>query len=340
MRKLILFVLLVSTILFILNGVFIADICSSEEIPIRVAVEFMDHAAAAYISQAQGWFEEEGLNINYYENYVTGMALAAALGRGDIQAAYLCLIPAINAYANARVAIKIVAGTHKYGYGLVVNTNKIKDIYGLQREGIRIGCVREGGAVDVLLHKAIIEYGLDKEKVLNNVQRMDPAKQLLAIQMDRLDAAFLPEQWATMAEDSKYQMMLMSQDIWPEMQGSVLVVKSELIEKYPELVRKLVKVTEKSTDWIIQNPESAAEVVAHQLSLVGENILPVQVKDADTDKIEFNADVLLKSMSRIDYGTDIDSVTVQDNIDFLVELGYIKNTFDANEILDLRFLSR
>ena len=127
-------------------------------------MEFMDHAAAAYIGQAQGWFAEEGLNINSYESYVTGMALAAALGRGDIQAAYLCLIPAINAYANAKVAIKIVAGTHKYGYGLVVNTNKIQDIYGLQKEGIRIGCVREGGAVDVLLHKAIIEYGLDKEK--------------------------------------------------------------------------------------------------------------------------------------------------------------------------------
>ena len=337
MKKL---VLLMLATIFILNRVFITGVCSSEEVSIGVAVEFMDHAAAAYISQAQGWFAEEGLNINSYESYVTGMALAAALGRGDIQAAYLCLIPAINAYANARVAIKIVAGTHKYGYGLVVNSNKIKDIYGLQREGIRIGCVREGGAVDVLLHKAIIEYGLDKEKILNNVQRMDPAKQLLAIQMDRLDAAFLPEQWATMAEGNKYHMLLMSQDIWPEMQGSVLVVKTELIKKNPELVRKLVKVTEKSTDWIIQNPESAAGVVAHQLSLVGESILPVQVKDADTDKIEFNTDVLLKSMSRIDYCTDIDSATVQDNIDFLVELGYIKNTFGANEILDLGFLSK
>ncbi len=337
MRKL---VLLPLAVIFILNGAPVTGVCNSEEKSIGVAMEFMDHAAAAYISQAQGWFVKEGLNIDSYESYVTGMALAAALGRGDIQVAYICLVPTINAYANAKVPIKIVTGTHKYGYGLVVDSNKIKCIQDLEKEGIRIGCVTEGGAVDVLLYKAINKYNLDREKVLDNIQRMNPPKQLLALQMGRLDAAFLPEQWATMAEGDRYHMLLMSQDIWPEMQGSVLVVKEELIEKYPELVEKLVKVTEKSTDWINQNPESAAEIVAHQLSLVGDYILPAQVKDIDPDKIEFNADVLFKSMNRIDYCTGIDSQTVQDNIDFLVELGYIKSAFDADEILDLRFLSK
>ncbi|MGB6607496.1 MAG: nitrate ABC transporter substrate-binding protein, partial [Atribacterota bacterium] len=47
--------------------------------PIGMAVEFMDHAASAYISQDKGWFEEEGLNLTSYESYVTGMALASAL---------------------------------------------------------------------------------------------------------------------------------------------------------------------------------------------------------------------------------------------------------------------
>lgn len=334
-------ILLISGMLLIFNCFCIPSDCSEKtDASIGLAVEFMDHAAAAYISQYQGWFEEEGLDIKSYESYVTGMALAAALGRGDIQVAYICLVPAINAYANAKVPIKIVTGTHKYGYGLVVDSNKIKCVQDLEKEGIRIGCVTEGGAVDVLLYKTINKYNLDRGKVLDNIQRMNPPKQFLALQMGRLDAAFLPEQWATMAEGNRYHMLLMSQDVWPEMQGSVVVVKEELIEKYPELVKKLVKVTEKSTDWINQNPESAAEIVAHQLSLVGEYILPAQVKDIDPDKIEFNADVLFKSMNRIDYCTGIDSQTVQDNIDFLVELGYIKSAFDADEILDLRFLSK
>lgn len=330
----ILFVLIILSCFFIVNSY-----AEKESVSIGIAVEFMDHAAAAYVSHYQGWFEEEGLNIASYESYVTGMALASALSRGDIQAAYICMVPAINAYANAKVPIKIVAGTHKYGYGLVVDSNKVKHIQDLEGEGVSIGCVREGGAVDVLLHKTVEKYNLSEDKILKNIQRMDPAKQLLAIQMGRLDAAFLPEQWAAMAENYNCNMMLMSQDIWPEMQGSVLVVKSELIDNNPEIVRKLVKVTRRATDWINQNPENAAEIVAQQLSLDGEFTLPTQIKDIDMSMIEFRNDTLFRSMNRLNYSMDIDLSIVQESINYLVKLGYIVNTFNADEILDLRFLN-
>ena len=187
-------------IVFIFLGIlfftFFGECFSEKEIPIGMAVEFMDHAACAYISQDKGWFEEEGINFTSYESYVTGMALASALARGDIQVAYICMVPAINVYANAKVPIKIVTGTHKYGYGLVVNPDKIKNIKDLEKSDIRLGCVREGGAVDVLLHRTIDKYNLDEEKILSRIQRMNPPKQVMAIKMGQLDAAFLPEQWA------------------------------------------------------------------------------------------------------------------------------------------------
>ena len=222
----------------------IGGCAEQEKAPIGMAVEFNAHSAGAYISQDKGWFGEEGLELAPYESYVTGMALAAALAQGDIEVAYICLVPAINAYANAGVPIKIVAGTHKYGYGLVVNPDKIKTVNDLEKPDIRLGCIREGGAVDVLMQKTIDKYNLDEDKVLANVQRMDPSKQVLAIKMGQLDAAFLPEQWATMAEEFGFSMLLTSQDIWPEMQGSVLVVKQELIDDQPEVVKKLVEVTQ------------------------------------------------------------------------------------------------
>jgi NitT/TauT family transport system substrate-binding protein len=104
-----------------------------EKASIGMAVEFTDHAAAAYVAQDKGWFDEEGLDLSAYESYVTGMALASALARGDTEVAYMCLVPAINAYANAGVPIKIVAGTHRYGYGLVVNPDRIRDIEDLEK---------------------------------------------------------------------------------------------------------------------------------------------------------------------------------------------------------------
>ncbi|MBL7125197.1 MAG: ABC transporter substrate-binding protein [Dehalococcoidales bacterium] len=312
--------------------------CSErEEAPIGMAVEFMDHAACAYISRDKGWFEEEGLKLTTYESYVTGMALAAALGRGDIEVAYICLVPAINAYANAGVPIKIVAGTHKYGYGLVVDPEKVKTVGDLEKPDIRLGCVREGGAVDVVLRKTIDKHNLDEDKVLDNIQRMNPPKQVLAIKMGQLDAAFLPEQWATMAEELGFKMLLMSQDVWPEMQGSVLVVKEDLISNHPEVVRKLVKVSQRATDWGNQHPDEAAEVMARQLQAAGGEIFPAEAAEVAA-KLEITPEVLLRSMTRLEYTTAIDPEVVQETVDYLVELGYIKSSFDAEDILDLRFL--
>jgi len=308
-----------------------------EEAPIGMAVEFMDHAACAYISQDKGWFEEEGLKLTTYESYVTGMALASALGRGDIEVAYICLVPAINAYANAGVPIKIIAGTHKYGYGLVVNPDKIKTIQDLEKPEIRIGCVREGGTVDVFLHKAIDKYHLDEGRILNNIQRMNPPKQALAIKMGQLDAAFLPEQWATMAEEFGFNMLFTSQDIWPEMQGSVLLVKEDLITNHPEIASKLVKVSQKATDWCNQYPDEAADVMSRQLQAVGDKIFPAEAAEVAT-QMEISPEVLLQSMNRLEYTTDIDPKVVQEMIDYIAWLGYIKSSFNAEDILDLRFL--
>jgi len=304
---------------------------------IGMAVEFMDHAACAYIAKDKGWFLEEGLRFSAYESYVTGMALASALARGDIQVAYICLVPAINTYANAGVPVKVIAGTHRYGYGLVVSPGKIRTVKDLEKSGIRIGCVREGGAVDTLLHKIIDRCSLDERRILNKVQRMNPPKQVLGIKMGQLDAAFLPEQWATMAEDLGFRMLLTSKDVWPDMQGSVLVVKEELINKAPGIVRRLVRVTQRATDWVNQHPDEAATIMARQFSVMGEKILPAKAADVAAN-LEITPEVLLRSMGRLEYTTSINPSTVQEMIDHIQHLGYIKKAFKAEDILDLRFL--
>jgi len=306
---------------------------------IGLAVEFTDHASCAYVAQDKGWFKKEGLNLSTYESYVTGMALAAALARGDIQAAYICLVPAINAYANAKVPIKIVAGTHKHGYGLVVNSEKIKEIANLEGPAIRIGCVREGGSVDTLMHKMIDICRLDESKILKNIRRMNPPKQVVAFRIGQLDAVFLPEQWATMAAelDPKSKMLLTSQDLWPRMQGSVLIVKEELIENHPELVKKLVKVTKKATEWINQNRDNASVVVARQLSGAKKKILSSRA-DKLSSGLEITPQIISRSMERMVFATDIDPRIVQDAIKYIGHLGYIKKGVKAETLLDLRFL--
>jgi len=334
MKKLTIVVLSLMLILPLISGCYQQSEASK---PIGMAVEFTDHAACAYIAQDKGYFKEAGLNLSAYESYVTGTALAAALARGDIQTAYICLVPAISAYANAGVPLKVVAGTHKYGYGLAVNPDKIKTIQDLAKPGIRIGCVQTGSAADVALQKMIDKYGLDRDIVLKNVQQMNPPKQLMAIQAGKLDATLMPEQWATMAEDCGFQMLLTAQDIWPEMQGSVLIVKEDLLNSSPETVQKLVEISQKTTAWAHDNPKEPAEIMARQLQSAGDQVFPTDV--AETAKqLTITSEIMLRSMDRLEYSVGIDPVMVQNTIDYMASLGYIKNSFKAENILDLRFL--
>jgi len=329
-------VLLVFTLILCIVFLFHGD--DERDGKIGMAVEFMDHAAAAYIAKDKGWYEQQGLDLLAYESYTTGMALATALAGEDIQVAYICLVPAINAYANAGVPIKIVAGTHKYGYALVVNPDVVSQVQDLANDGIRIGCVREGGAVDVLLNRTIEKYGLDRDGVLNKVRRMDPSKQLLAVKSRQLDAVFLPEQWATMAENLGFQMILTSRDVWPRMQGSVLAVKEELVLDDPEFVRKLVVVTRDATEWINEHPEKSAEIMAKQLSIIHDEVIPLKASRL-ASQLEITPATMMRSMNRLEYSTDFLFEDLQEVIDYMAYLGYIKKSFPAEEIVDQQFLN-
>ena len=303
--------------------------------PIRIAVEFTTHSACAHIANQKGWYKEEGLTVSSYENFITGMALAVALAKGDIDAAYICLIPAINAKANAKVPIKIVAGIHKYGYGFVINSDKVKTIHDLKKEGIRIGCTREGSPLDALLHKMIQKYDLDKKQILNKIRRMNPPKLLLALKTGQLDAAFICEQFPTMAEELGFKVFLTAEDLWPNMQGSVLVVREELIKEYPEIVKKLVKVTERATQFINSHSEEAAEIVAGGLQVAGKKIFPVKAIDVASKLVITPTPILKSLMVRLVNTIDINPKEIQKAIDACVELEYIKESFNAGDFIEL-----
>jgi len=306
--------------------------------PIGMAVEFTDHAACAHIAKNKGWFKDAGLNVTSFDNYLTGMALAAALARGDINVAYMCLIPAISAYANGKVPLKVVAGTHKYGYGLLVDPKKITTVTDLEKPGICIGCPREGSSLDALLHKMVDRYDLNKSSLLKKIRRMPPSKVFLGLKMGRLDAGFCCEQFPTMGEELGFKVLLSSQDLWPEMQGSVLIVKEELLNDYPEIVNKLVNVTARGIKYIHQHPYEAAKIAALELTVGGGEVFPIGM-GKDTSDLDIPPDVILRSLTtRMKFTTDVDPVQIQECIDYLAELGYIRR-FKAEKILDLRFLN-
>ena len=321
--------------------VFLGSVCSpvwAGQLPeITLAVEFVDHAACAHIAREKGWFEEEGLAIRSFDSYATGMALSAALCKGGIDAAYICLFPAINAYANGHVPLKVVCGTHLYGYSLVVNPNKVATVADLNKPDIRLGCTRDGSPPAVLLHKLIALHDLDKS-LPARTRRMPPPKLLLALKTGQLDAIMAPEQYPTMAEQYGFKELVRAGDLWPRLQGSVLIVRQALIDEHPEIVEKLVRVTQRGITFIHENPEASARIVSEALDVGGKAIIPGKLAGA-MHQLKVSPEAVRRSLAqKMACTADVNPAMVQEMIDYAARLGYIKRTFKAGDILDLRYL--
>ena len=304
---------------------------------ISMAVEFVDHAAAAHIALKKGWFAKKGLQISSFDNYITGIALAAAMSHKGIDVAYMCLCPAILAYANGHVPIKIVCGTHKYGYGCLVDPKKIKVPRDLLEPGIRIGCPREGSASDVVMNRFIDHFHLDRGDVLRQVRRMPPPNIMMAMKLGQLDAGFLPEQFPTLGEKLGYRRLADASELWPGMQGSVVVVRRDLIDEDPEEVKAIVEVTKKGIGFIKAHPKEASEIVSAALQAEGSRIFPVKMTSV-LKIFQVTPAVIFDSLTRhMSCDVGIDPAGVQAVIDYMAKLGYIRR-FKAEKILDLRWL--
>ena len=276
---------------------------------IGMAVEFNDHAAAAWVALEKKWFRDVGLNVTSLATFRTGLQLAAAITRGDIDVAWACLGPIIMAYARG-VPLKIVCMAHLHGYALVAKPEyeSVEDL-----NGKVIACPGPGSPCWLLLRMVMEKYNIEAV-----VRKMSPHTALNALLSGQIDAAALPEHYVTLAKLKGMRVLVRSQSIWPTMPGSVLVVKEEFLKRNPKAVKKLVEVTVRALNYINKHFEDSARIVAKKLNIPYE--------------------AALESMRYLDYTYEIDLNEVQKYINLLVKYGAIDKPFNASDIVDTRFL--
>ncbi len=295
MKKILIVSLLI--VLLLLSG------CNKRKTSLNFAVEMNDHAAAAYIAKYNRDFAKYGIKVSSFNQYATGMALSAALSRGDINVGYVCVVPAILAYARG-VPIKIVTLTHKYGYELVTakSINSVKEL-----DGKLVACPGEGSSANL-----IMKITEEKFNVKFKTLRTKPLMEIGAMEKGSVKAAFIPEHYASILVSKGFKILLRSQDVVPDMPGSCIVVKDDLLNKEPEAIKNLIRLTKKETEFINENREDAAKIVAKYLNC--------------------SPDIIEYSMGNLKYTDKIEEERIQYLIDKLAELGYVRK-FDAKDIL-------
>jgi len=301
-------VIMLLTVFSILTSYWLPGMKAEENVV--MAVEFNDHSAAFWVALDKGFFKQEGVNITFLKVFKTGLELAAALTRGDVQVGWACLGPTIMTYSRG-VPIKIVAGTHLHGYA-ILSRPEIRRVS--QLNGKVVGCPGKGSPCYLLLKMVIEKYNLSDVQV----KKMPPYMMLNALLVGQIDAAAMPEHYATLAELKGFNVLVRSQDIWPSMPGSILFVREDLLERNPELVLKLVKITKRATEYINSHFNESAEIVSRHLGIT--------------------FDQAYRSMLNLDYSTQIDLDQIQRYVDLMIRYGASQKRIDPRDLVDLRFL--
>ncbi len=283
---------------------------------IGMAVEFNDHSAAAWISLKKGFFEEVGLNISSLASFRTGIALAAALNKDNIQAAWICLGPALVAIDRG-VPVEVVSLTHLHGYAVLVRPGSgVKKISDLKEKTVAVP--GPGSPTWLLLRIVMERCNLSEDEI--QIKKMPPDMGVNALLLGLVDAAALPEPYVSIAESKGARILVRSQDIWPNMPGSVLIVKKSFLSRHPGAVEKLVKANMVGVKFIREHFNEAASIVAESLGI--------------------EEPVVRRSMHFLSYDWKVNLSEVERYVDLLRKYGAIKGDFELNEIVNLSFIEK
>ncbi|BEP16691.1 hypothetical protein PYJP_00430 [Pyrofollis japonicus] len=278
---------------------------------LRLGIELNTHATAAWVALDKGLFNTHGVHVDSILRFRTGVELAAAFSKGEIDAAWACLAPIIK-IIDKGIPLYIVEATHYYGYGCVgrPGINSLRDLLSLRHEPV-VAVTGNGAQTHILLLKAMEKYGFRARIVF-----MKPPAILSAVVTGSVDAACLPEHYLSVAESKGLHVLLTAQDLWPNMPGSYLVVSESLLKKRPGVVCRLAEINEEATRLALENTVEAAKIDARELGA------PVEVVE--------------RSLGRLKLTTAINVSEVQALADLMYSHGLIKHRINvSNYIVDL-----
>jgi len=132
----------------------------------------------------------------------------------------------------------------------------------------------------MVLKKWLTDNGIDVSKV--DIKPMTPGDATTALAAKQLDAVFLPEPSPAFLEISgNGKNVVSSGEMWPGHACCVLLVNGKLIRENPELVKEIIRIHIKATEFIEENPEESAEIASKKLGLSKESII-YSIKNSDT----------------------------------------------------------
>jgi len=243
--------------------------------------------AQAVIGLGNGDFQKAlGSNVKVTTQvFNAGPSAITALFANQIDATYIGPNPAINGYVQSNgEALRIISGAASGGAVFVVrNDAGINSPADLGNK--KFSSPQLGNTQDVALRTYLLEHGYKTKENGGNVE-ITPATNAdiftLMVKKD-IDGAWVPEPWgAKLVKEANGKILVDERSLWPDGKfvTSQIIVRTDYLQKNPDVIRKLLEANIDETNWINNNPDEAVKVFNEELNkLTGKTIPEDEFKD-------------------------------------------------------------
>lgn len=230
-----------------------------------------------------------------------GPSIIEAVFSGDIDIAYVGPSPAINGYVRSGgKAFKVVSGVANGGALFVVRQDSaIKKASDLS--GKRIATPQLGNTQDIALRGYMRNYGL-KPKEKGGTVDILPLRNpdiLNLFMRKQIDGAWVPEPWGTrLIKQAGGEIFLDERTLWIDGRfcSTLMIVRTDFLEKHPDLVRRWLAAHVKITRWFNRHPKKAQRDVCNQIKALSGISLPKEVISAAFSRMEVTYNPVVSSL--------------------------------------------
>lgn len=277
---------------------------SSPENTVRVAFFPNLGHSIAIVGTEKGIFAEKLGNQTVIETrlFDSGPQVIESIFANEIDLAYVGPGPAINGFLKSDgKALKILAGAASGGVSLVIHPNsKIESVADFP--GKRIAAPQIGNTQDISLRNYLFQNNLkpaEKGGSIYVINVLNPDIFTL-FSKGELDAAWVPEPWATrLVQQLGGIRLFQEKDLWPDQKFSstVLIVRSEFLEKHPDIVQKWVEAHVQTSDWINEHPAETKLIFNDFLKKKTGKTFPSEILNEAFSNLQITSDPIESSIN-------------------------------------------
>ncbi len=214
--------------------------------------------------QGKGWYEERlGVEVQWF-TYNAGPSVAEAIFARSLDVSYIGPSPVLNAYAKSKgTEMRILSGAATGATALVVRPDA-----GIEKpedfRGKVIATPQLGNTQDVEARAWLVKHGFKVTLTGGDVTVLPTQNpdQLSLFAKGDVDAVWTVEPWVSRLElEANGKIFLEDR----ETTITLLAARADFVTGQPELARKLVAAHQELTQWIIDHPQEAREMVKAEL---------------------------------------------------------------------------